>query len=134
MNIKQTFVMIKPEGIQRHLVGQIIKRFERKGLKLVNIKSLIPDKTLVKEHYGHLSHKPFFNEMVDHLCSGMVICMIWEGIDSIDVCRRIIGLTNPLEAAMGSIRADFAADINANVIHGSDTEESAKKEIALWFK
>ncbi|WUR03414.1 nucleoside diphosphate kinase (NME3) [Vairimorpha necatrix] len=134
MATQKTFVMIKPEGVQRRLVAQIIDRFERKGLKIIDIRSMTPSKDLVKEHYAHLSHKPFFNDMVDQLSADLVICMIWEGIDAIEVCRRIIGATNPIEAAMGSIRADLAADICANIIHGSDNEENANKEISLWFK
>lgn len=134
MAIQQTYIMIKPEGVQRRLVSSIIERFERKGLTLKNIKSMIPPKELVEEHYGHLKEKFFFKDMVNDLCSDMVICMIWEGIDAVDVCRKLIGSTNPLEAEMGSIRGDLAADVSANVVHGSDSLETAEREIKLWFK
>jgi nucleoside-diphosphate kinase len=134
MAIQQTYIMIKPEGVQRRLVSSIIERFERKGLTLKNIKSMIPPKEIVEEHYGHLKEKFFFDDMVKDLCSDLVICMVWEGIDAVEVCRKIIGSTNPLQAEMGSIRGDLASDISANVVHGSDSVETAEREIKLWFR
>lgn len=130
---ERTFVMIKPEGVQRNIVGQIISRFERKGLVLKNIKSMIPDVGLVEKHYTHLKDKPFFNDLVSHLSSELVICMIWEGYKAVEVCRKIIGLTDPLQAPIGSIRGDFAVNVDFNVIHGSDSVENAEKEISLWY-
>lgn len=130
---EKTFIMIKPEGVQRSLVGEIIGRFERKGLKLEKIKSMIPSKQLVETHYCHLKDKPFFNDLVSHLSSGLVVCMIWNGYKAVEVSRKLIGLTDPLQAPIGSIRGDLAVNVDFNVVHGSDTVENAEKEIKLWF-
>lgn len=131
--MSSSYIMIKPEGVKRCLVGKIIQRFEEKGLVLKRIQAKVPSKELVREHYAHLKDKPFFNSMVEKLSSDLVVCMEWEGDNIIQISRTLIGATNPLEAAPGTIRGDLALDIDNNVIHGSDSEENAKKELKLWF-
>ncbi|ERN01150.1 hypothetical protein AMTRI_Chr03g146380 [Amborella trichopoda] len=128
-----TFIMIKPDGVQRGLVGEIIARFEKKGFSLKGLKLLSVERPFAEKHYEDLSAKPFFNGLVDYIISGPVVAMVWEGKSVVSTGRTIIGATNPLASAPGTIRGDFAIDIGRNVIHGSDSVESAKKEIALWF-
>ncbi|KAF9761483.1 Nucleoside diphosphate kinase [Nosema granulosis] len=131
--MSSTYIMIKPEGVKRGIVGKIIQRFEDKGLVLKRITSKIPTKELVREHYAHLSTKPFFESMVNKLSSDIVVCMEWEGKDIIDVTRSLIGATNPILASPGTIRGDWALDIDNNLVHGSDSAENAKRELDLWF-
>ncbi|KAI3743032.1 hypothetical protein L1987_60733 [Smallanthus sonchifolius] len=128
-----TFIMIKPDGVQRGLVGEIIGRFEKKGFSLKGLKLLTVDQAFAEKHYADLSSKPFFNGLVEYIVSGPVVAMVWEGKNVVTTGRKIIGATNPAESAPGTIRGDFAIDIGRNVIHGSDAVESAKKEISLWF-
>ncbi len=128
-----TFVMVKPDGVQRGLVGEIINRFERKGLKLVGLRSLIPPEELAEEHYAVHKERPFYNGLIGLITSGPVVAMAWSGIDAISVARIIIGATNGREAIPGTIRGDFGMDIGFNLIHGSDGEETAASELALWF-
>jgi len=131
---ERTFLAIKPDGVQRGLVGEIIGRFERKGFKLVGLKQLTPTRSLVEEHYGVHRERPFFAGLVDFLSSGPVVAMVWEGDGVIGSARTLIGATKPLEAAPGTIRGDLAINIGRNVIHGSDAPETAEFEIGLWFQ
>ncbi|CAI0445987.1 unnamed protein product [Linum tenue] len=130
---EQTFIMIKPDGVQRGLVGEIISRFEKKGFFLKGLKLISVDRSFAERHYSDLSAKPFFSGLVDYIISGPVVAMVWEGKNVVTTGRKIIGATNPAESAPGTIRGDFAIDIGRNVIHGSDSVESGRKEIALWF-
>ena len=132
-DMQTTFVMVKPDGVQRGLVGEIIKRFERKGLKLVGLKSIIPSEELAEEHYGVHKERPFYNGLIGFITSGPVVAMAWSGIDAISVARIIIGATNGREAIPGTIRGDLGMDIGFNLIHGSDGEDTASSELALWF-
>ncbi|BFG21628.1 nucleoside diphosphate kinase 1 [Prunus yedoensis var. nudiflora] len=131
--MEQTFIMIKPDGVQRGLVGDIISRFEKKGFYLKGLKFINVDRPFAEKHYEDLSAKPFFSGLVDYIISGPVVAMIWEGKNVVLTGRKIIGATNPAESAPGTIRGDYAIEIGRNIIHGSDSAESARKEIALWF-
>jgi len=128
-----TFVMVKPDGVQRGLVGEIINRFEQKGLKLVGLRSLIPTEELAEEHYAVHKERPFYTGLIGFITSGPVVAMAWNGLDAISVARIIIGATNGREAIPGTIRGDFGMDIGFNLIHGSDGEDTASSELALWF-
>ncbi|CAE7532617.1 ndk-1 [Symbiodinium sp. KB8] len=125
--------MIKPDGVQRGLVGEIIGRFEKKGFKLVALKLETPSKELVEKHYADLSSKPFFAGLVEYILSGPVCCMVWEGKGAVKTGRVLLGATNPADSAPGTIRGDLCIEVGRNVCHGSDTVENAKKEIDLWF-
>ncbi|MED6183177.1 Nucleoside diphosphate kinase 4, chloroplastic [Stylosanthes scabra] len=131
---ERTFIAIKPDGVQRGLISEIISRFERKGYKLVGIKVLVPSKEFAKKHYHDLSERPFFNELCDFLSSGPVIAMVWEGEGVITYGRKLIGATDPQKSAPGTIRGDLAVNVGRNIIHGSDGPQTAKDEIKLWFK
>ena len=131
--METTFIAIKPDGVSRALTGKIISRFEDKGFKLVALKALRPSEKLAKEHYAEHAERPFFNGLVEFITSGPVVAMVWEGKGVIASARRMIGETNPLTSAPGSIRGDYAVDVGRNIIHGSDSAESAEREIALWF-
>ena len=131
--MEQTFVAIKPDGVQRGLAGEIISRFEKKGFTLVAMKLLHIRKELAEKHYGEHKGKPFFNGLVSFITSGPVVVMVWEGKDVINTIRKMMGKTNPLEADTGTIRGDFGIDIGHNVVHSSDSAESAKREIGLFF-
>ncbi|OCK76810.1 NDK-domain-containing protein [Lepidopterella palustris CBS 459.81] len=133
MTTEQTFIAIKPDGVQRGLIGPIITRFENRGFKLAAIKLVSPTKEHLEKHYADLSDKPFFKGLIAYMGSGPVCAMIWEGRDAVKTGRTILGATNPLASAPGTIRGDFAIDVGRNVCHGSDSVENAKKEIALWF-
>lgn len=126
--------MVKPDGVQRNLVGEIVNRFERKGFKLVGAKLMQITDELASEHYGEHKERPFFGELVDFITSGPVFAMVWEGENVIKTAREMMGKTNPTEAAPGTIRGDFGVTVGKNVIHGSDSLESAKREINLFFK
>ncbi|KAI1918024.1 nucleoside diphosphate kinase Ndk1 [Ophidiomyces ophidiicola] len=130
---EQTFIAIKPDGVQRGLVGPIISRFESRGYKLVAIKLVTPSQEHLEKHYADLSSKPFFKGLVTYMLSGPICAMVWEGRDAVKTGRTILGATNPLQSAPGTIRGDYAIDVGRNVCHGSDSVENAKKEIALWF-
>merc|ERR1719266_2432598 len=133
-NRERTFIMLKPDAVQRGLVGDIIKRFEQKGFKLVALKMMHASEELLKEHYADLSKKPFFPGLVKYMNSGPVVPMVWEGNNVVKTGRVMLGETNPANSAPGTIRGDFCIDVGRNICHGSDAVESAKKEIALWFK
>ncbi|KAI0123931.1 nucleoside-diphosphate kinase [Xylariales sp. AK1849] len=129
-----SFIAIKPDGVQRGLVGPIISRFENRGYKLVALKLVSPSKEHLETHYADLKEKPFFPGLVQYMLSGPIAAMVWEGRDAVKTGRVLLGATNPLASAPGTIRGDFAIDVGRNVCHGSDSVENAKKEIALWFK
>ncbi|CAL9038412.1 nucleoside diphosphate kinase 1-like [Musa acuminata AAA Group] len=131
--MEQTFIMIKPDGVQRGLVGEIISRFEKKGFYLKGLKMMNVDRSFAQTHYADLSAKPFFPGLVEYIISGPVVAMVWEGKNVVVTGRKIIGATNPSDASPGTIRGDYAIVMGRNVIHGSDSIESARKEIALWF-
>lgn len=130
---QQTFVMVKPDGVQRGLVGEVIRRIEAKGYALREMKLFTIDEALAKRHYAEHTEKPFFDELVSFVTSGPVVAMVVEGDDAVKGMRQIMGATNPLDAAPGSIRGDYAAVITQNIVHGSDSEESAEREVALFF-
>lgn len=129
----RTFVMVKPDGVRRGLVGEVIGRIEAKGYSLAEIKLFTIDRGLAQEHYGEHAEKPFFGELVDFITSGPVVAMVVQGPDSVVSMRKIMGATNPIEAEPGSIRGDLATVITENIVHGSDSEESAAREIKLFF-
>ena len=131
---ERTFIAIKPDGVQRGLISEIIGRFERKGFKLVGLKQLIPSKELAQKHYGVHKDRPFFGDLVEFISSGPVIAMVWEGEGVILNARKLIGATKPLESEPGTIRGDLAVNIGRNIIHGSDGSETAAFEINLWFE
>lgn len=130
---ERTFIMIKPDGVQRGLVGDIIARFEKKGFKLVGMKLEAPGAAKFEQHYADLSSKPFFGGLVAYAASGPVVAMVWEGHNVVATGRKMLGATRPDDSAPGTIRGDLAIDVGRNVIHGSDSVDSANKEIALWF-
>jgi nucleoside-diphosphate kinase len=132
--MEKTFLMVKPDGVQRALIGEIVSRFEKKGFQLVGAKLMNISEDLAKEHYGEHKERPFFGELVDFITSGPVFAMVWEGKDVILTARNMMGKTNPAEAAPGSIRGDYAVQVSNNIIHGSDSAESAEREIGLFFK
>merc|ERR1712149_154507 len=132
-NRERTFIMLKPDAVQRGLVGEIIKRFEQKGFKLVAMKMMHASEELLKEHYADLSSKAFFPGLVKYMNSGPVVPMVWEGLNVVKTGRVMLGETNPAASAPGTIRGDFCIQVGRNICHGSDAVESAKKEIALWF-
>ena len=132
--MERTFLAVKPDGVQRHLVGEIIRRYEAKGFKLVGLKLLQPTRELAEKHYAVHKERPFFAGLVEFITSGPVVAMVWEGDGVVASARKIIGATNPLTAEPGTIRGDFGANIGRNIIHGSDAIETAQTEIALWFK
>ncbi|BDD58727.1 nucleoside diphosphate kinase [Monascus purpureus] len=134
MSSEQTFIAIKPDGVQRGLVGPIISRFEQRGFKLAALKLVTPSKEHLEQHYQDLREKPFFPGLVSYMLSGPIVAMVWEGREVVKTGRTILGATNPLASAPGTIRGDYAIDVGRNVCHGSDSVENAKKEIALWFK
>ena len=134
MATERTFVAIKPDGVQRGLVGKILGRFEDKGFKLVGLKQLTPSRELAKEHYSVHSERSFFASLVEFIVSGPVVVMVWEGEGVIASARKLIGITQPLEAEPGTIRGDLGVSVSRNVIHGSDSPETAQYEINLWFQ
>ena len=131
---ERTFIMIKPDAVQRGLVGKVIERFEQKGFKLVGLKFLWPGKELLEKHYADLSSKPFFPGMIEYMSSGPVVPMVWEGLNVVKTGRVMLGATDPKDSAPGTIRGDFCIQVGRNGVHGSDSVESANKEIKLWFK
>lgn len=131
--MERTFLAVKPDGVQRQLVGEIIRRYESKGFKLVGLKLLQPTRELAEKHYAVHKERPFFSGLVDFITSGPVVAMVWEGDGVVASARKIIGATNPLTAESGTIRGDYGANIGRNIIHGSDAIETAQTEINLWF-
>ena len=133
MASQQTFVMIKPDGVRRRLVGEVIRRIEARGYDIREMKLMTIDESLAKKHYAEHVDKPFFDELVSFVTSGPSVAMVVEGADAVVGLRQIMGATNPLDATPGSIRGDFATEITQNIVHGSDSPESAEREINLFF-
>uniref|UniRef100_H2ZBH3 Nucleoside diphosphate kinase n=1 Tax=Ciona savignyi TaxID=51511 RepID=H2ZBH3_CIOSA len=133
-SMERTFIAVKPDGVQRGLVGKIVARFEAKGFKLVAMKMISASKQHLEEHYADLSSKGFFAGLVKYMGSGPVVAMVWEGEGVVKTGRVMLGATNPADSQPGTIRGDFCIQVGRNICHGSDSVESAKKEINLWFK
>ncbi|XP_013415916.1 nucleoside diphosphate kinase B-like [Lingula anatina] len=131
---ERSFIMVKPDGVQRGLVGEIVKRFEQRGYTLRAMKMMHASKPHLEEHYKDLSSKGFFKDLVAYMNSGPVVAMVWEGKDAVKTGRKMLGETNPLASAPGTIRGDFCIEVGRNICHGSDSVESANREISLWFK
>ena len=131
--MERSFLAMKPDGVQRGLVGEIIRRYESKGFTLVGLKFMKVSRELAESHYDVHKERPFFAGLVDFITSGPVVAMVWEGEGVVAAARKIIGATNPLTAEPGTIRGDFGVDIGRNLIHGSDAIETAQREISLWF-
>ncbi len=131
--MERTFIMIKPDGVQRGLVGDVIKRFEQKGFTLAGMKFMSVSKELAEQHYGVHKERPFFGSLIEFITSGPVVAMVWQGDGVVASSRLIIGATNPLTADPGTIRGDYGVNVGRNLIHGSDAIETAQTEIALWF-
>ena len=129
----RTFVACKPDAFARGLSGEIIARFERKGLKIAALRSMTVERELAERHYAEHEGKPFFGELVDFITSGPLVAMVLEGDEAVKAARQVIGATNPLEATTGSIRGDFALEVGKNMVHGSDANESAEREAKLFF-
>jgi nucleoside-diphosphate kinase len=133
-DVQRTFVAIKPDGVQRGLIGEVVNRFERRGLKLVGMKLLQVTREMAETHYGEHKGKPFYEGLVSYITSAPVVGMVLEGKDAVTLARNVIGATNPANAAPGTIRGDYAVEIGRNIVHGSDSPESAKREIGIFFK
>lgn len=133
MAIENTFIMVKPDGVARGLVGDIISRFERKGMRLQRMVMLNPAEDLARRHYAEHVEKPFFPDLLEFITSGPVVAMEWSGESAIEATRTIMGPTNPVTAPPGTIRGDYALVITENLVHGSDSTESAARELAIWF-
>jgi nucleoside-diphosphate kinase len=129
----RTLILVKPDAFARSLTGEIIARFERKGLRILALRHMTVSVELAERHYAEHAGKPFFGELVEFITSGPIVAMVLEGIDAVRAARQAIGATNPLEAAPGSIRGDFAIEMGQNMVHGSDSSESAAREAALFF-
>ncbi|KAF8634358.1 hypothetical protein AX15_000969 [Amanita polypyramis BW_CC] len=130
---ERTYIMVKPDGVQRGLVGKIIARFEERGYKLIALKLAQPTEQHLENHYADLKGKPFFPGLIKYMASGPVVAMVWQGIDAVKTGRVMLGATNPLVSPIGSIRGDYALAVGRNICHGSDSVENAEKEIKLWF-
>jgi nucleoside-diphosphate kinase len=133
MAVEQTFLMVKPDGVRRGLVGEVIGRFERKGLKLEKMRMLQIDEALAQRHYAEHVEKPFFAELVEFITSGPVVAMQWSGESAVSVARTVMGPTNPAEAPPGTIRGDLGIIMTNNIVHGSDSPTSAERELSLFF-
>jgi len=131
--MERTLILVKPDAFARGLTGEIIARFERKGLRLAAARLLTVDERLASEHYAEHRERPFFGELVEFITSAPLVALVLEGEHAIAAARQVIGATDPLEAAPGSIRGDLALEVGQNMVHGSDSPESAAREIALWF-
>ncbi|PID84631.1 MAG: nucleoside-diphosphate kinase [Chloroflexi bacterium] len=131
--MERTLILVKPDGVQRGLAGEIISRFERRGLKLVGMKFIQMSRELAEEHYGVHKERPFYSSLVEYITSGPIVAMVWEGNDAIEAVRSTMGATNPVAANPGTIRGDFGMEIGRNLVHGSDSPENAVKEVNLFF-
>jgi nucleoside-diphosphate kinase len=132
--MERTLILVKPDGVQRGLIGDIIGRFERRGLKLVGMKFIQMSRELAEQHYAVHRERPFYGSLVDYITSGPVVAMAWEGKDAIAAARATMGATNPVSAAPGTIRGDLGMEIGRNLVHGSDSPENAVKEVSLFFQ
>jgi nucleoside-diphosphate kinase len=133
VSVSRTLILVKPDAFERALSGEVIARFERKGLRIVAIKSMVADVEIANVHYAEHTEKPFFGELVEFITGGTLVAMVLEGVEAVAAARQVIGATNPVEAAPGSIRGDFALEVTFNMVHGSDSDESAEREIGIWF-
>ena len=133
MAIEKTFLMVKPDGVERQVIGDIVDRFERRGFVMREAKLMTASRELAEAHYAEHAERPFFGELVDFITSGPVFAMVWEGESVISLARIMIGATKPSDSQPGTIRGDYAVTVSHNVIHGSDSLASAEREIALWF-
>ncbi len=131
--MERTLVLVKPDGVQRGLIGEMISRLERRGLKLVGMKLMLVDDALARQHYGEHVDRPFFPGLVGFITSGPVVAMAWEAENVVEAVRNTMGVTNPTAASPGTIRGDLALDIGRNLVHGSDSPESAQRELSLFF-
>ncbi|NKQ36738.1 MAG: nucleoside-diphosphate kinase [Chloroflexi bacterium] len=131
--MERTLILVKPDGVQRNLMGEIIGRFERRGLKLIGMKFMQMSVELAEQHYAVHKERPFFNDLVTYITSGPVVAMVWEGNDAINAARATIGATKPVDASPGTIRGDFGMEIGRNLVHGSDSPENGVKEASLFF-
>ncbi len=131
--MQRTLILIKPDGVQRGLIGPIVERFERRGLKLVGMKFMQMSRELAERHYAIHQGKPFYDSLVNYITSGPIVAMAWEGKEAIAVARSTVGATNPVAAAPGTIRGDFGVEIGRNLVHGSDSPENGEQEVALFF-
>ena len=129
----RTLILVKPDAFARNLTGEIIARFERKGLRIAALRHMTLDRRLAEQHYAEHQGKPFFEELVSFITSGPLVALVLEGQDAVKAARQVIGATNPLEAAPGSIRGDFGLEVQTNLVHGSDSDESAAREVGLFF-
>jgi len=129
----RTLILIKPDAYERGLTGEALARFERKGLKLVALKLVTADEATANEHYAEHTDKPFFGELVSFITGGPLVAAVLEGVEAVKAARQLIGATNPIEAATGSIRGDYGTEVTFNLVHGSDSDESAEREIGIWF-
>jgi nucleoside-diphosphate kinase len=129
----RTLILVKPDAFARNLTGEIIARFERKGLRIAALRYMTMERQMAEQHYAEHEGKPFFEELVSFITSGPLVAMVLEGQDAVTAARQVIGATNPLEAAPGSIRGDFAIEVGQNMVHGSDSPESAEREANLFF-
>ena len=131
--MSRTLILVKPDAFDRGLTGEILARFERRGLVPVAMKLIVVEEDLANRHYEEHSEKPFFGELIDFITRGALVAMVLEGTKAVEAARQVIGATDPLEAAPGSIRGEFATEVTFNLVHGSDSDESAEREITLWF-
>ena len=131
--MEETLILVKPDAFARGLTGEIIARFERKGLRIRDLRGMTVSTELAERHYAEHAERPFFGELVEFITSGPIVAMVLEGEQAVTAARQVIGATNPLEAATGSIRGDFAIEVGQNMVHGSDSPESAAREVALFF-
>jgi nucleoside-diphosphate kinase len=129
----RTLILVKPDAFERRLTGEVLARFERKGLRIAALRQLEIDEAFAGRHYAEHTEKPFFGDLVEFITRGPLVAAVLEGQEAVNAARQVIGATNPLEASPGSIRGDFAVEVTYNLVHGSDSDESAEREIALWF-
>lgn len=131
--MSRTLILVKPDAFERALSGEVIARFERKGLRIVAMKTMVASEQIAHEHYAEHTEKPFFGELVEFITGGTLVALVLEGTEAVAAARQVIGATNPVEAAPGSIRGDYALEVTFNMVHGSDSDESAAREIGIWF-
>jgi nucleoside-diphosphate kinase len=131
--MSQTLILVKPDAFERALTGEVLARFERKGLRIAALKMMTATEAIANEHYAEHTEKPFFGELVEFITGGPLVAAVLEGPEAVKAARQLIGATNPVEAETGSIRGDFALEVTFNMVHGSDSDESAAREIAIWF-
>jgi nucleoside-diphosphate kinase len=131
--MERTLILVKPDAFARSLTGEVITRFERKGLRIVALKQMRMERDLAERHYAEHTDKPFFGDLVDFITGGPLVAAVFEGYEAVVAARQVIGATNPLEASPGSIRGDYALEVQTNLVHGSDSAESAEREVGLFF-